>query len=420
MSLQKLLISKIEDVRVIQVGESKINVTNKKAESKKPSGKGANPFETNEGGENKTVDLGAGARKYKMQVKVFDQSDNDKLTNILLTQRYCVIVDKFKGKLSVYIDSYETTESDAHVGVAVFTINATVQDIEKTPIINTTAQLENVVEDLEVDLNETSEKFAKSIDTVASVPIIDEAVDSTTKASGFVDSALDKVERGMQAVFELELISFDFFNGIQSKANKIKRLTEKLKLITELPQDFVALMLNSTSSFSKGLIEIFASTTSTGIVVQKLDEFTSEDGVINTTNTALSDLSQIELNELKKTVQANELLNLRTAIAEMKQILTREYTSKAEFDAQVELCIERLSVTNLSNTKIINTRQTIKAFANQKNIKGLIDFEVLIETPLSSIIYGIYGNLDFYIELRDINNFKDNDAILGTIKVYNV
>ena len=84
------------------------------------------------------------------------------------------------------------------------------------------------------------------------------------------------------------------------------------------------------------------------------------------------------------------------------------------------MTIARLSVTNLSDDQIISARQSLKEFSNQTLIKGLIDYEVEDETPLTSIIYKIYGNLDFYKALRDINNFKDNDAITGTIKVYEI
>lgn len=420
MALENLLVSKINDVQVIQVDESKTSVINKKAESKKPSQKGGNPFETSSGGENKTVDLGAGARKYTAKFYAFDKAQIDKLSDILLKQRFCTITDKFKGKLSVYIDSYEEINDDKHEGKTIFLIGATIQDIEKTPIINSKAQLENIVEDFEIELSTASQKFADNVETVATAPIVGEIVDNTQKATGFVDASLDQVEKGIQTILDLELIAVDFFSGIQTKTNKIKRVSNTLALIKQLPLDFIKMMQETASTGTSKLVELFFAVTSTGVVVQKLEEFVSEDGVINVTNTELSNLSQIELEELKKTVEANELLNLTTAVDEIKQILTKEYTSQQDFDKQVILTITRLGVTSLSDEKIVNARQVLKSFSNQTSIKGLIDYEVAEERPLTAILYKIYGHLDFYIELRDINNFKDNDAIVGTLQVYDV
>ena len=404
MAINDLLISSIEDVQVVQIEESKISVKNKKAESEKPSNSDGNPFETSSGGENKTVDLGAGARKYTIKVISFDIVDIDRLEKILYTQRFCTITDKFRGKLSVYIDEYETTRSEKHIGKTVFVISATIQDIEKAPIINAKAQLEKVVKEVENKLNEKIYEFIGNLKSV----------------SGYIDESLSTVEKGMENIIDLEFTAVNSANAVRSKVNRLNRLNDTLKIIKELPEKFIELVGEVTGTETQKKVEIFFSVTSTGIVVQNLSEFVSEDGVINVTNTALSNLSQIELRELQKTVDANEVLNLVSTVMEMKQILTKEYLSKEDFDAQVDLTILRLGVTNLSSEQIIIARQSLKQFSNQTLIKGLIDYEVETETPLTNVIYGIYGNLDFYVALRDINNFKDNDAVIGTVKVYEI
>ena len=293
MALENLLVAKINDLKVMQVDESKVSVENKKADSKKPSQTDGNPFATNSGGENKTVDLGAGARIFTAQFYAFNVEDIDRLTDILLKQRFCTITDKFRGKLSVYIDKYETVYSDKYVGKTIFAITATVQDVEKIPTVNAEAQLEGVVEELEDELTTQAESFASSIVNVAE------------DAEGFVDKALDTVEKGMTKVLDLQVAVMDVFNEVRAKVNRLKRLGETLKLITQLPNDFVDLVQETAETQTSQLIDLFFATTSTGIIVQKLEEFVSEDGVVNVTNTELSDLSQTELNELKKTVGAN-------------------------------------------------------------------------------------------------------------------
>ena len=129
-------------------------------------------------------------------------------------------------------------------------------------------------------------------------------------------------------------------------------------------------------------------------------------------------LSQIEFEIVKKDFSANQLLNLTTAVGEMKQILTKEYASQQEFDYQVEICIKRLEFTNLNYEKIVNAQQIIKAYSNQKTIQRLIDYEIKDGKPLTQIVFDLYGNLANYEELRMLNNFADNDDIIGTVKVY--
>jgi hypothetical protein len=38
--------------------------------------------------------------------------------------------------------------------------------------------------------------------------------------------------------------------------------------------------------------------------------------------------------------------------------------------------------------------------------------------PLTQIVFSLYGNLNNYDELRLLNNFADNDDIIGNVKVY--
>lgn len=408
MALENLLVSKINDIKIMQVEESNVAVENKKADSKKPSQVGGNPFQENSGGENKTIDLGAGVRKYTAKFYVFDVVDDDKLTDVLLKQRFCTITDKFRGKLSVYIDSYTTSKSDKFIGKTIFSISATVQDIEKTPIVNAKAQLENINEDLDEKLTTQLEDFINSVVTVAK------------EAGEFIDEALATIADGLELMIDLQFSVINVFNTIQAKVNRFKRLEETLDLIKQLPNDFITLVKEIAGEETAKLIEIYFATTSTGAQVRTLSEFVSEDGVINTTSTELASLSQIELQSLQKVVGANEVLNLTATIAEINEILTKEYTSEENFNKQVDLTIIRLDSTGLSSEDIITIRQTLKSFSNQSSIKTLIDYEVLEEMPLTEIIYSIYGNLDFYILLRDINNFKDNDKIIGTIKVYDV
>lgn len=391
-----LLVSKVDSIEVIQVDESRLSVAHKEAKSNKPSA-----FDT-DGGENYSVDLGAGEKSHTIKIHTLDKNETDALFDILYNKRNCTITDKFIGKIKVKIDKIEIVNSDKHIGKTIFNITATVQDIQKVPTVNTTARLKQTIATMEDEIATEGAKFA---DTIKEVGTIDTVVDTLTNKANFFDEMLGAMEQGLQDVVDLEFIAFDFYNGIQSRVNRIKRIGETLAMITTLPNAFIDLMLGVTDTITGKNVGLFETSTSNGRVIKSLDE-------------DLSEYSQIEATAIKKSLRTNQLLNLVTATGEMKQALTRQYNSQQEFDAQVDLCILRLESTTLSYDKIVIAQQVLKAYSNTKSINSVIDYEVTKETPLVAIVYELYGSVENYDAIRKINNFADNDAIIGTIKVY--
>lgn len=398
-----LLVSKIDDIQIVQVGESKISIKHKKCESKKPAKKGGNPLEADEGGENVSIDLGAGAKKFNIEAYTFNKAETSRLFDILYNIRYCTITDKFFGKIKVYIDELEVINSDRHITKTIFNISGTVQDIEKVPSIDAEVQLKNIVGDFEIELVQNALTFAETIETTATT-FIDEFVSAIDTGIKFVDDALQMVEDGLQMILDAETFVFDIYNGVMARVNRAKRIGETLKLVIALPNDFANLIKKMTNTKTFKPLDIFTTKTKKGVVVKSLNDVTY--------------LSQFEFEKVKKDFGANQLLNLTTAVGEMKQALTKEYTSQQEFDEQIIVCIERLEYTGLSYEKIVNAQQVLKAYSNQKAIQKLIDYDVKDGLPLTQIVFSLYGNLDNYDELRLLNNFADNDDIVGNLKVY--
>ena len=255
---------------------------------------------------------------------------------------------------------------------------------------------------MEDEIEVVAQEFA---DVIKETGTTDEIVDAVTNTTSFIDDMLDTVSAGLEDILDLTFIAFDFYNGIQSRVNRIKRIGETLKLITSLPNAFIELVLSITDTETGKNVALFETVTSTGAIIKSFNE-------------DLSAYSQVEVEAIKKSLQSNQLLNLVTATGEMKQALTKQYKSQQEFDAQIDLCIVRLESTPLSYGKIVEAQQILKTYSNYKKLKKIIDYEVKKEAPLVAIVYELDGNMDFYNDLRVINNFADNDAIIGTIKVY--
>lgn len=398
-----LLVSKIDDIQIVQVGESKVSIRHKKCESKKPSKKGGNPLEADEGGENVSIDLGAGAKKFNIEAYTFNKAETSRLFDILYNIRYCTITDKFFGKIKVYIDDLEVINSDKHITKTIFNIRGTVQDIEKIPSTDAEALLNNVIDDFEIELIKEALTFAETIETTATT-IIDEFMNAFDTGVRFIDDALQMVEDGLQKILDAETFVFDIYNGVMARVNRGKRIGETLKLIIALPNDFANLIKKTTNTKTFKPLNIFETKTKKGVVVRNLNEATY--------------LSQFEFEKVKKDFGANQLLNLTTAVSEMKQILTKDYSSQQEFDYEVDICIKRLEYTNLDYEKVVNAQQIIKIYSNQKAIQKLVNIEITESKPLAKIVYDLYDNLNNYDELRLINNFADNDNIKGFVKVY--
>jgi len=91
-----LLISRINGIPVRQVGESSLQASNNHVNDHKIG----LSFMGN--GENRTIDLGKGEKKYSIQVETNNYVDTKLLLDVCENKRYCTIVDKWKGWLTTH------------------------------------------------------------------------------------------------------------------------------------------------------------------------------------------------------------------------------------------------------------------------------------------------------------------------------
>ena len=396
--MQGLLISKIDEIKVVQVEETKVSFEHKKASNKKPAKKDDNPFKTGSGGSNTTVDLGAGERKITVKFHTFNANDAKQLFNTLYKKRFCIITDKFNGKIKVYIDGVEQIDSDKHIGKTIFSINATIQDDIKKPTINAQSQLKNALGEIEAEIENEAYKFADE------VPTADKIIDEIDNTENFFDAGLDKMQKELDGILNLANAPTDYFTAIQQRANKIKSLQSTLERIKTLPNDFVKTMLDFVGIITPRNVKQYQTEASNGKAYTSSSDF--------------SDLSQTEAKEIKSQISADNLLNLIILAQEITQILSKKYKNKDEFDNQLNSALNRFDLTSLSSEKTAEYKSILKAYSNTVSLKKIIDYEVKEETPLTAIVYGLYGNLDYYNDIRDLNNTANNDAVKGMIRVY--
>jgi hypothetical protein len=394
-----LLVSKINEIKVIQVGKSSLNIKHKKCDSEKPSKSGANPLDDDDGGENETVDLGAGKKTHKITVYTFDRNETDDLYEILYNQRYCTITDKFFGKISIYVDDISITNSDEHINRTLIEISGIVQDIKKVPIPDVKAILETKKEEL------IQEQEVKALEIAEQVETTDTLRDSISNIEKFIDETLDTTSEALNKILDLQGMPLSTaYNKIRSKVDKIQSIMQTLKLIKDIPSNFINLVKSFIDIETEETMSLFRSITSKNEVVGRNFDYTK--------------YSQFEVESILKSLKTNELLNLTVSIAEINQVIKTEWTTQREFVNQVNTLIERLEYSGLEYDFVVEIQHVVKEYSLSKPIRKLIDYEIKREKPLISIIYSLYGNLDNYDNIRDINALSDNDNISGVIKVY--
>lgn len=410
-----LLVSKIDDIRVIQVGDSVLSSENKKQESSKVGFEKIKASKKNQG-QNTTVDLGKGAEKYSLKFFVFDRKENEALFEIVRHKRYCTITDKFKGKVKVYIDNYKIIDSDKHINRTIYDIQCTAQDVEKAPTFDFTSKLKNLSEELEKDIEASIKKIVESGD----ISTLDTIFDAVEQAEKFVDSVLDTIQNGMMKILDFQSKVLNAFNEVRRRIDKAKRLVETLKQIISMPKMFIDLVKETAEDLANYNIDLFEA---------------YRDGK-KLTEIAEGDVSSIEWEAIKKVVKATKLNNMIALYMETKQLLKGNFETEDEFNSFVEKSLKRLETlqkggdfTQLEIKKsddsdigytyeeIIEKQHIIKNFANQQKYRKIISYEIQRETPLAQVVYSIYGNLDLYDTIKQINNFKDCDRVVGTIKV---
>lgn len=416
--MASLLISKVNAIKVIQVGESKLSVENKSEDGSKIGGSRKIGFVGD--GINKTIDLGKGKKKHTLKLFVFDKSDTDALFKIFYEERYCTIVDKFKGKIKVYIDSIDVTDSDKHANRTVYDISCTVQDLEKNPNANFSVKLASLATGMQNEVSPNATALASRVSSFESI------VDTNTDALVFVDSALDMVRSGVDSVLSVKSKAFGAYATLKSKIDTSKRLYESLKNLKDFPDQFIALVSNITeddiitTSSTKNSNSVTSSVLSMGNV-QKTEITVIVQPEIRgkpLSQVDVSKISQIEVEILEKELLASQLINKIKTIKDIKSILAGGFNSQEDFEMTVNATIERLNYIGYTQDAISDKVYIIKSFANSKTYKDIIEVELKTKQPLTRFVFDRYGDLDNYYQMEALNNFKDNDLVSGKIKAF--
>jgi hypothetical protein len=104
--INKMYITKIENIEVKQDNNSSFSIKNKsadRADLKK--------------GENKQIDLGEGQKELNTTILITDENTFDNIFKILSKKRVVKFTDKFIGEFKAFVKSFEVVNSDKHLNL---------------------------------------------------------------------------------------------------------------------------------------------------------------------------------------------------------------------------------------------------------------------------------------------------------------
>ncbi len=412
-----LLVSKVNDIRVIQVGDSKMSVSNKNEDGSKVGGRLADGTVGN--GFNQTVDLGRGKQQHTINLYTASRDDTDALFKIFHEERFCTIVDKFKGRLKVYVEEFEVTDSDTHIGRTIFEITCMVQDEEILPSVNTAVALANELSKMEKELESMVVKLAAMCDEAKT------KLDMVTGKLSFTNSSLELLRKGVMSIIDVQVAAYNAYGVITNRANTSKRLFDSILNIKSVPSGVSNLLKGVTNGNN-----IKTTTKSNNSVTGKANEIQrggkseiveiAEPQIrgIELSRIDRNILSQFELEQLERDEYAYQIVSKVKVIRDMKSMLIGGFNSQDDFEKTVDAVIERLMILDYSIEEASRKAHIVKMFANEQRYRHIIEIEVSNPKPLMAIVYERYGSLDNYDSIEAINGFKDNDYIQGKVKVF--
>lgn len=423
-----LLVSKVNNIAIIQVGESKLTVRNKSQNADKVGGFSGSFGGIGFSGQNKTVDIGKGRKEVSLKVFVDDRGDNDALFDILYNDRFCTIVDKFKGKIKVYVDSVTVTDSDKHVDRTIFDINATVQDLDKATSVNYTQQLgvvNNVIKD-----EKLKELWAGLKDAVVGVEDTVEYVNGEVK---FTDTALQKLVDGIEYLMDVRTDVNDVYNQVSRAVDSTRSVKDIIVGLIQYPSAFFGMVLELTDDISN-IITPPKSSRGKGLrLTDEVDDVSYNEGATSVTivpithpqvrgenleDVDVDTLSQIEKEDLRRQIICANIVNNIKLSVDINSLLKGGFASRDDFELVVSEALNRLNYVGYSSDEISYVTYMIKSYAHQQQYKNLITVDITIAKPLVRIVYDRYGNLDNYMRIETLNNFKDNDYVVGDIRLF--
>ena len=280
--------------------------------------------------------------------------------------------------------------------------------MEKTPSVNFTVKLASTVGVMQRELADDVGKLSSLVSTFE----VKANYAPRANVVVFIDSSLNILREGVDSMLSVRSKAYNAYTALKSKVDTGKRLFESIKNLKDFPSQFLDLVSNITDDETVNVSESR---------IQKTQLIPISEPIVR--GKALSDIdiaeiSQIEFQRLQAEIIASRLVNKIKVIKDIKSMLGGGFNSYEDFGATVNATIERLDYVGYTQDEVSDKVYIIKSFASEQKYKDIIVINITREQPLVRIVYNRYGNLDNYHQIVALNNFKDNDLVIGQVRVF--
>jgi len=397
----KLLISKIGDVAVTQIGESSVNVKNKSEDASIVGG--------SKQGVTRTIDIGKGAEEYTVTIRVEGRDKNRDVYGFLHKIRKITIVDKYNGELSVYVLGFTSKRSENDILATIYTINFVIQDEN----IKVESDFHSLLRDEAIEMSKLiKERLTYHLGLVGTSEY---EYDIQRSKVVFKDAILDEFYTGVYSIIEKINFGYSTVSDIALNVSMAKKiLLTGCKNIKESIDDifFVVDMICGIESSSKNRYE----NTSNDDINAYNDTGVFYPRINDVEYISLTDwLSSQTIDEYSDRLEISKILNIMSIVIDINTILSGWIKTKNEVNNRIKSLSKKLHLAKYENKDI---EFWVTSYINRSKYARIVDYPLKYKAPLIEIVYRLYGNLSLYNEIRELNNIKDGDMIRSNIKVY--
>jgi len=386
MDFLSLYVSKINNINIIQDGDSVISSDNNEANYSDPKGN------------NKTKKQGAGQENIQISFKSISDANATALKKMLRSDKDVTLTDKFKGNFKATVSSYSITDSDIHIGITKFLVTFKIKEHLKTPKQN-----------IGSSITENSVKLLNNVDMKMSFPIADTVDDAISavketagdfmQASNFADGVSTEDFNILDKIGEYRSNIQDVINNAQSLIHKPLEFKNKIMGI-----------VNSFSSLYSSALSTFNAANIMALYKRELKSFLSifKKSEVNNRN-VIGNSNNIVRSVIMAQALPSIAFDSMDQAKEIQAIITESLNEIYDNDDQTS---------TVSNYEIVQAiKNDIAIFIQALDLPNVVEIEVF-QKPFFVLSYELYGNLDRIEQLKKLNGLIEDDNVTGTIKVF--
>ncbi|MCW8930902.1 MAG: hypothetical protein OQL19_11760 [Gammaproteobacteria bacterium] len=369
-NLDTLFVAKINNINIIQEGESVLLSENQEAEY-------SNPF-----GNNTPLSLGSGQEVLDIKFRSISDENTTALKKALRDKRDVTLLDKFKGSYKATVSSYRIIDSDKHIGVTKFEAIFKIKEDVKTAPQNIASKLKSNAISLSSAID-----MSMNLDTVN---LLDSAVNEVKDSVSAFESASNFADGTLSAIGEYRKELADIANQAAAYVNQ--------------PTIFKNKILGVVSGFKN----IYATAVSTFEAAVNIDI------LFRDVTDSLSIFTQNEVINANVVANASNIVRSSILLDSLPDIEFNSMDEAKEAQSEIVASLDEVS----DNDELVETiKNDLSTYIQSLNLPNVVEIEVF-QMPLFILSYELYGNTDRVEDLRALNDVFEDDNVSGTVQVF--